>query len=209
MAVRDFFLPDARKRVGDAVEGIESETTAEIVVTVRKRAGDYRATDLYAGLIVALSMLLFTLFDPHEFDVAWMPIDVVLAFLIGAVVCAEVPPLRRLLTPSRVLADRARTTARAAFYEVGVSRTTGRTGVLVFVSIFEQRVEVVPDVGVDPAALGAPWTEALAALQASVTGSPDFGRFVVALGLLKAPLTRALPATAGYVNQLPNEPVMA
>jgi putative membrane protein len=209
MGVRDFFQSEARKRVGQAVEGVEAETTAEIVVSVRARAGDYKATDLYAGFIVALAMFLFMLFDPHEFDVVWMPVDVLVVFFVGAVASANLMPLRRALTSKRQLRENSALVARAAFYDLGVSRTTGRTGVLVFVSMFERQVEVVPDVGVKPDELGAPWAEAVAGLQASVADGPDFDRFLAALGSLKAPLTRALPAKAGHVNQLPNEPVIA
>ena len=57
-----------------------------------------------------------------------------------------------------------RTAARAAFVDQGISRTRGRTGILVFVSLFEREVEVVADVGVDPVLLGEDWTRAVAAL---------------------------------------------
>jgi putative membrane protein len=209
MAVRDFFVPEARRRVGQAVEEIERETSAEVVVTVRKRSGHYRQTDLYAGAAFALAMLAFLLFDAHPFDVGWMPVDVIVAFGVGAFASAEVTLLRRALTSPRLLRESTVTAARAAFYELGISRTTGRTGVLVYVSMFERRVVVVPDIAVKPDELGAEWTAAEQALQASVANGPDFERFLTALASIHAPLVRALPAQPGDVNELPNEPVMA
>jgi putative membrane protein len=209
MAVRDFFLPEARKRVGEAVEAIERDTTAEIVVSVRKCAGHYEQTDLFAGLVLALVGLIYMLFDSYPFDVWWMPINVMLAFIVGAFVTLEVKPLRRLLSGDKLLRESALTAAHAAFYELGISRTTGRTGVLVFVSMFERRVVVVPDIAVEPKELGAEWAAAVEGLQATLRGTPDFDRFLVALGALKAPLARALPGKPDDVNQLPDEPVMA
>jgi putative membrane protein len=207
MSERDFFQPAARKRVGEAVEAIERGTSAEVVVTVRKRAGHYRQTDLYAGSGVALGMLVFLLFDEHPFDIGWMPVNVVIAFLVAAVSIANVAGLRRALTSPRVLAESARTAARAAFYDLGISRTTGRTGILVFVSMFERRVEVVGDVAIEPKALGAEWTAVERALQAAID-PPDLDAFLTAMGTMSAPLARVLPIQPDDVNELPNEPVM-
>ncbi len=178
MAVRDFFVPEARRRVGQAVEAIERETSAEVVVTVRKCSGHYRQTDLCAGAALALAMLVFLLFDAHPFDTNWMPVDVIVAFAIGAFASAELKSLRRALTPSRLLRESTSQAARAAFYELGISRTTGRTGVLVYVSMFERRVEIVPDIAVKPAELGAEWAAVEQALAASVANGPDFESFL-------------------------------
>lgn len=208
MSERDFFQPEARKRVGVAVGGIEAGTAAEVVVTVRKRAGHYRQTDLYAGAGLALAALVFFLFDEHPFDIGWMPLNVVVVFLVGALLTANLRGLRRLLTSPHVLAVSARTAAHAAFYDLGISRTSGRTGILVFVSMFERRVLVVPDIAVDPKVLGPEWVRAEQALQAAIT-PPDLERFLDALALLSAPLARALPIQPDDVNELPNEPVMS
>jgi putative membrane protein len=209
MAARDFYLPETRKRVGQAVEAIERGTSAEIVVTVRKRAGHYRQTDLYAGAGFGLAMLMYLLFDPQPFDVGWMPVNVMLAFALGALLVANVASLRRLLTSPRILRESAAVAAHAAFYDLGISRTKGRTGVLVFVSMFERRAVVVTDIALDPKALGAEWVAVEAALQASVAAGPDLERFLAALGSMTAPLARVLPIQPDDVNELPNEPVMA
>jgi putative membrane protein len=209
MAVRDFFLPEARKRVGEAVEAIERDTAAEIVVSVRKCAGHYSQTDLFAGLVLALGGLVYMLFDAYPFDVWWMPVNVMLAFIVGAFASLEIPPLRRFITQGELLRQSAVTAARAAFYELGISHTTRRAGVLVYVSMFERRVDVVPDVAVKPSELGADWTAALEGLSASVRGTPDFDRFLVALAALKAPLAKALPGKPGDANELPDEPVIS
>ena len=195
--------------MGQAVEAIERETSAEVVVTVRKCSGHYRQTDLFAGAAFALVMLAFLLFDSHPFDIGWMPVDVTIAFAVGAFVSAEVTSLRRTLTSPRLLQESTLTAARAAFYELGISRTTGRTGLLVYVSMFERRVVIVPDIAVKPDELGPEWAAAEQALAASVAKGPDFERFLTALGRVHAPLVRALPAKPDDVNELPDEPVMA
>ena len=68
----------------------------------------------------------------------------------------------------------ARERAYDAFVDLGVSRCAGRSGVLVYVAMFERLVEVVPDVGVDVKALGPKWTKALADLQTALDRELDF-----------------------------------
>ena len=209
MATRDFFLPEARTRVAGAIEQIERETAAEVVVAVRRRSGHYRHTDLYAGLALSLLMLLVLLFHPYPFEVEWMPANVLVAFAAGALLVGNVAALRRLFTSKHLLRENARMAARAAFYDMGISRTMGRTGILVYVSIFERRVEVVPDSAVKPDELGAEWGAAVAALQRALHQAPDFDGFLRGLLAMTSPLARALPIQPGDINELPNEPVVS
>ena len=209
MATRDFFLPDAKARVTRAIEAIEKQTAAEIVVTVRRRSGRYRDTNYMVGLALAMVVLLVLLFHPYPFATDTMPIDVLLGFAVGTLVSANAAPLRRLLTSRARMRENVRSAARAAFFEQGVSATTGRTGVLVFVSMFERHVEVVSDRGVASADLGATWSAAVTTLERVLSTRADFDAFVAALEALAPPLARALPVRADDVDELPNEPVMA
>jgi putative membrane protein len=209
MATRDFFLPGAKTRVSTAIASIEKQTAAEIVVTVRQRSGHYRDTDYAVGFVVAMVVLLVLLFDPHPFATETMPLDVAFGFVVGALASANVAPLRRFLTRRKRKLESVRTAARAAFYDQGVSATRERTGVLVYVSMFERRVEVVADRGVVSASLDATWSAAVTALEGSIAARADFDAFIIALGALAAPLARALPVRDDDVDELPNEPVMA
>ncbi len=205
MPTREFFLPEAKKKVARAIEEIEKQTAAEIVVAVRRRCGHYRHTDFAVGAVLAFATILFVLFAPQPFAMEKTPIDVVVAFAIGALVSANVAPLRRLLTSRRLMSANVRTAARAAFYDMRIARTTGRTGILVVVSIFERRVEIVLDSGVKPEELGAEWPGIVAAIEASARGV-SLDRFLAALGAMTPPLARALPVQPDDVDELPNEP---
>lgn len=208
MAARDFFLPDAKKRVARAIEEIEKQTAAEIVVAVRRRSGHYRHVDLAFGALVGFGALLFVLFHPQPFATEMIPVDIAIAFVVGALVCANVPPMRRLLVSRRLMNEGVRTAARAAFYDMGIARTTGRTGILVLVSTFERKVEIVPDRAVKPAELGAEWPRAVAAIEASVRRA-DLDAFLAALVTIAPPLAAALPVQPDDVDELPNEPVIS
>jgi uncharacterized membrane protein len=74
----------------------------------------------------------------------------------------------------------------------------------VYVSTFERLVEIVTDVGVDP----APAAPELDALRSSLAHGADFERFLTKLRALGGPLGTALPRSEDDVNELPDAPVM-
>ncbi len=205
MAESSFHEDRAKSETRKAVADIEAQTSAEIVVALRRVAGDHRAADYLFGFVLSVITLVVMLFVQHEFRLLAFPGGVIAAFVFGAFASANLPALRRTFTlPSRRRAA-VRSAARAAFVDLGVSRTRGRTGVLVFVALFEREVEVVTDVGVDAEMLGEDWTKALAALRGSLQPSPSFDRFVERLRALAPPLSVALPRAADDVNELPDE----
>ncbi len=208
MPERSFYEARARQEAKAAVAAIEAQTSAEIVVCLRPTSGPYRDADYLFGFLLSVAVLVAMLVVDRPFLDGSFPVGVVTAFLFGAVASAHIDPIRRLLVfPARKLAA-VRTAARASFVDLGVSRTHRRTGVLLYVSIFERRVEIVPDTGFDAVvikALGPEWKAAVSSLERSLTPGPDLDRFLAAMRALGPILARALPHAATDVNELPDE----
>ncbi len=200
---RAFFEPTARTRAKAAIQAVEGQTSAEIVVALRYASGDYRAADWASGALVALASLVALLYLPWTFELHFILVDVVLAFAIGALASATIGPWRRLLTPARVRAANVRAAAREAFVDRGVGGTRGRWGVLVFVGLFERTVEVVGDDAIDPKAL-AGFDASVAELRAAVQAT-SLDRFLAALATLGPVLAARFPHGDDDVNELPDE----
>jgi putative membrane protein len=205
MVAHPFFSDEARARARDAVVDVESHTSAELVIAVRAESGSYRDADYLSGALLALALLLVLLFHPYPFETLLWPLELAAAFALGALLCSRVPPLRRALVSRARRREAAQVRARAAFVDMGISRTRGRNGVLVFVSLFEHAVEVVPDVGVDVKALGEGWDEALAAMRAAVAPREDFGALLAAVKRLGPVLGATMPRAEDDVNELPDQ----
>ncbi len=205
MAHHHFYREEARQKATAVIHEIEANTSVQVVVALRPQVGDYRAADYLAGFGLALGVLAALLYLPMPFGVDSVPLDTLVGFVVGAALCAHLPPLRRLLTARRRLAEATHRAACAAFLDHSLSKTRSRLGVLIFVGMFEHCVEVLPDVGIDVAALGASWTEAIAALRASIAGIPDIDDFIAALRRLGDPLQRVYPRGKGPVEELPDE----
>jgi len=204
MSARLLLDPSTKAEVADLVREIEAQTSAEIVVVVREVSGVYRHTDWLVGAALAFVSLLVFLFHPAPFDDDLLPIEIALAFAFGALASARIGALRRALTSKKLMADNVHRAACAAFMDLGVWRPRDRTGLLVYLSTFERRVDVVTDIGIDVASLGPGFTEARAVLDQSAS-PPSAAGFFAGLRALASPLAAALPRAEDDVNELPDE----
>jgi putative membrane protein len=199
-----WLTPKARAQVRDAIVAIEQQTSAEIVVTVAGRAGDYRHADARCGALLSLLALLVYFFYPAPLPDDLALLLAVLCYPLGMAIAAVAAPLRRLVVRKQLLRENLRREARSRFVEQGIGNTRGRTGVLVFVSRFERGAAVVPDLGIPVATMGAAWQVVTQALDQTAR-SKDIAPFLAALAELGRALAAAVPRAADDQNELPDE----
>ena len=201
-----FFDEDGKRVLTDAVKEAERQTSGEIVIVVRPASDAYRHVDLLVGLLLSAAALCVFLYHPDPFDFTYLPLELLAVFAVGFVSSLGIPPLKRALVPRGALARAARRGAREAFVDRGIHRTHRRTGVLVCVSTFERCVELVADVGIDPAAFDDAWSAVRRDLERAVRRAdvPAFAAAIVALGRA---LAKPLPRHAGDENELPDAPL--
>jgi putative membrane protein len=147
---------------------------------------------------------LYLLVAPTVYDVGAIAIEGLLAFALGTVLAANLDTLRRVLSRSATLAENTSGAARAAFFDLGISRTSGRNGLLVYVSLFERRCVVLTDIGIDVQQLGPGWQAAGSELERAVKRR-DLQAFRQALESLGPVLGRVHPRSEDDVNELPDE----
>ncbi|HEX5099746.1 MAG TPA: hypothetical protein VFV94_09620 [Polyangiaceae bacterium] len=201
MSERGFLEPAAKLRTADVVRAIERQTSVEVVVAVRRRASYYVVVSLAFGAACALVGFLVMWFGETVYDVRTIPLDVALAFVLGMALVASVPALRRMLTPRAVRRQRAERAAKAAFDALGIEQTSGRSGLLVYVALFERTAVLVPDRGIPQALVVGPLA-AIRELVAVAVERSDFEGFLAALGRLGPACSTALPRQANDENEL-------
>jgi putative membrane protein len=199
-----FFSPEVRAEAAAAVKDLESKSGAEVVIAVRLRSGSYRHCDYLFGFLLSLAALGAVLLVPQPFRAITLPIDVVLTFALGAVLSAYSPFLERVLATSAFKREQVQTAARAAFYDLRVSHTCKRTGILVYLSLLERRAEVVCDSGIDRAQMAEAWERALGGINAAARAREP-AAFLAAVRGLGAPLSSGCPRRADDANELPDE----
>ncbi|MDR7036175.1 putative membrane protein [Methylobacterium sp. BE186] len=199
--------PEALARIAEAVGEAESRTAGEIVVMVSARAGLYRSPVLLAALIAALAAPwpLIALTGWSAAGIALAQAALALAILsLGA---SEA--LRLRLVPARAKRARAREAARRAFRQRGLTRTRGRTGVLIHIALAEQHAEIVADAGVLRAVAPGTWDATIAALLVALRRDEIEAGLVGAVRSVGAILAEACPRSAGDIDELPNRVIVS
>jgi putative membrane protein len=196
-----FMTEAAEVAFREAIQAIEKVSSAEVVIAVRPRLRRLLGPNIAAGAAVMVAALAFMLFSEDlEFELWSIAVVPVLAALAGGLLVEAIAPLERALVPARVSDAIVREAARAAFYELGVHRTKGRTGVLVFMAVRERRVVLVGDLAIVERFGDAGLAHHAAGL---VTALPAGGAAVArALAALADEYGAALPRAADDVNEL-------
>ena len=90
------------ENVTRAVEQIEAQTSAELVVAVYPQSGGYRDVDYLSGVLFAFGWLLFAVFNPWFVHTGFViPFEVAVLFGVGTLTSAHVPGWRLCLTTQR------------------------------------------------------------------------------------------------------------
>lgn len=200
------FLDDAAKKaLTDAVHFVEAQCSAELVIAVRARSGSYLHADLIAGILAALTSLIALLFSPWPFELIWFVIDPLVVGLLASFAVSRLPALRRELTFRRVRRRNVETAARATFVEKRVHGTTGRTGILLYISLLEREAAVIHDLGGDTLATTEGWRHAIDEIEEGVRRGDDGAAIAAWVRELGDVLAPALVRSADDVDELANE----
>lgn len=192
-----------------AVQEIESCSSVEVVVSLHQTSGGYRDLDLLWGLLFGLSLLSYKIWSPYHFHPDWIPLNVLLCTLLGFFLSARFGAVRRLfLRPIRRNREVLRN-ARAEFVRLGVGGTSGRTGLLVYLSRFERSLVLIPDSGLREAIVPKLWEEWNHKFGSASSDDRLLANLKELLVALKGPLSRQLPRQDDDINELPDRPVEA
>jgi putative membrane protein len=113
--------------------------------------------------------------------------------------------VRRAFTRRGTRRQRVETAARATFVERRVHGTSGRTGILLYVSVLEREAVFVVDVGVEALAATDAWRQAAGEIEAAVRRGEDGTAVAERIRELAVLLSPALARDAADVDELPDE----
>lgn len=198
-----------KKQIASAVEAAEAKTSGEVVVCYVGQSGRYRwvyAASALLGLFVGTLLSLAVHWNSWSFS-AW---NLLLWQSISAFVflsAFQVSTLRRLLISKTELATRAHASAVRVFMESGVMRTRDRTGVLIYVSVFEHRVEIIADQGIHAVVGNGYWDQQVAAIILGIRAKKAGEAICAAIAEIGSKLAVHFPPRADDTNELPNQPI--
>lgn len=102
--------------------------------------------------------------------------------VVGYLVVGASDALKRLLTADEVMARQVDLAARAAFVDHEVFATRDRSGVLIFLSLLEHRVEVLADSGIEAHVEPGEWDRMVAGIVRGIREGRPGDALVEAIG---------------------------
>jgi putative membrane protein len=164
-----FLTPAEADQIEAQVAGIESRTGVHIVAAVVGKSDTYvelpwKAFALGAS-VAALAAVTADALRPQwaTSNMAVIQAGIVLgAGAVGALLAVFVPAFARLFLRAVRAELEVRHHAKSMFLDRQIFATPGRSGVLVLVSVFERRIEILPDVGLRARVSASDWNAMVA-----------------------------------------------
>ena len=184
------FSDAERDRIREAVAEAETRTAGEIVPYVVRQRGDYdvatwRAAS--AGALLAGTLALAVAWLNDGWGWGWLYSAWALALVMagGGVLGAlltVLDPVRRAFAGAETLDTTVHRRSAVAFVEEEVFDTRDRTGILLFVSLFEHRIEVVGDAGINAKVEPHEWEEVVGLIRDGIRQRSLADGLVAAIG---------------------------
>lgn len=186
--------PDAAERVEAAFDTAQLRTRAPLVCVLAAAStsldGEFLLGACILALLTPLPLLLFTDLSAQRIYIAQLLVAILTAVLVS------LPPVRRWLIPKRIARSAGHRAALAQFVLRGIDRS--RCGALIYVSLAEHYIRIVPAEDASRAVSQEQWQaavdEALGPLAAGETEAALTGLAEDCSNLLAPPFPPGEPA---------------
>jgi putative membrane protein len=215
--------------IREAVAKAERHTTGEIFCIVARASGHYRevpfawaAAVALAGppLAMALGLRPAALLAVLQSDwvaahtagldsaltavlVGYAALQAALFVLVAAL--ASLPAVKAVLTPASLKRAHVHQRAMEQFFAQGLQATAERTGVLIFVSQAERRIEIIADEGIHAKVGTKAWDKAVAAAIQRIRAGDAAGGLLAAIAVCGDVLAEHFPSDGETANQLSDD----
>lgn len=198
-----------REAVRRAIAAAEGATSGEVVPYVVERCDDYRvarwilatAGSVLSVIAAAAVHSAFGLWGEPLW--LWGAVPGLAGAAAGWALGRFSPQLVRLATPPEILEHRVRERAATAFLEEEVFSTRERTGILILLALFERRVVILGDAGINARVAPEEWGAIADTLAAGIRGGRTVEALVEAIGACGRLLAeRKVERRANDLNEL-------
>lgn len=202
-----------------AVKAAEGRTSAEIVPVLATASGRYDRAEDIVGLLTGLLVLTAgwltcpTLHTVSGWNSGiWQSAAgllpaigcVVVGFIAGSGLATRFPVLRLPFIRAVEMREEVERAAHVAFMERHVRKTIAATGVLIYISLYERQVVVLPDQGLGSLTTPSLWYDVRDRLLDGLKSGDGAAGFQIAIAKCGDILSAAAPRKTGDTDELSN-----
>ncbi len=205
-----FLTAGEYEQINGAVEAAEKTTAGEIVCMIQSASYHYPMSDVIGAVTLALPLALILTplvggwlwLGTHNM---WIFISIfVPAFAMGHWIVKHSPWIKRIFISGREITEEVEEAAVTSFFKHGLYRTKDGTGILIFISVFERKVWVLADRGIDAKVSDDHWQSVVAEITAGIRNKQAAASICLAIQTIGRTLAEHFPVAPDDVNELDN-----
>ena len=207
---KKFLTAHEEERIRCTVKEMERRTSGELVPLIVPESGTYGAHELIGSFLIAMPLAVVAAYAMnrlfyHQYDTLALFL-VALVPLLGAAyaLISFCPTLKRFFIPDAAMDEEVRETAAAAFFAHGLHKTRDESGILLYISVFERRVRVLADRGINEKLPDGTWDEIVADLTRGIKEKKRGEAICTAIRRIGELLVAHCPAYREHANELPD-----
>lgn len=205
-----FLTPHEKECIIHAVKEAERRTSGELVPLIVSESSDYGAHEFLGAFALTMPLsigasYLANWLQYHQHDtlalflIAFVPIFALCYLLIN--LCSV---LKRFFIPDATMDEEVRETASAAFFAHGLHKTRDESGILLYISVFERRVWILADRGINTNLPDGTWDGIIADLTRGIKEKKRGEAICTAIRRIGELLVAHCPAYREHANELPD-----
>ena len=201
---RNFFTEEEKTRIEAAVREAESRTAGEVVPMVVDESYDYPQAETVGAAFFSLAVAV-TLAWAFGNSSVWVFLPLFFLFYFPFLyLIRNWWGLRRKLVSATEMDVEVAENALVCFAEHGLHRTRAGTGILILISLFEHRVHVLADYGINAKVAPHTWEEIVETVTAGLHDGRPCEALCAAVARCGDLLQEHFPRQADDVDELPN-----
>lgn len=201
---------DDAQEISEAIIAQEKHTSGEIVAVLASQSGSYRLLPLFVAAFIALLIPLILIYLPRFTEgqfLIWSAEKIYFIQLLCFVVIAlllSFRPFRYWIVPSSLKKKWAHAHALEQFAAQEMHTTSGRTGIMIFVSVAEHHAEVIGDMGIYEKIPAEDWEALVKQLALDIKNKNPKKGFITAINQSGAWLSEHFPPGSEPLDELVN-----
>ncbi len=194
---------ETKQKIEKAIFEVEKKTSSELVAVVTEKSGEYLYISLLLTSLASLLIPFGLLFFAPDMEAKSIYEAQLLGFMLFMVLF-NVPKVLFYLLPKSVFVKAAKFKAYETFRILGLQKTRNYQAVMIFVSLYEQYIEIIADSAISAKIDNALWQSMIDAFVEKVKNEAFEEGYLQAINEVGALLVHHFPIEKEDKNELSN-----
>lgn len=202
--IEGFLTEKEKDKIINCVKGVEKQTSGEIVPMIVSSSYHYPSANILGAMISGIFLsIMILLVIANENLWIFLAIFGILYLLLHEII-KRTPTFKRIFITSDEMEEEVKEAAFISFYTKGLHKTKDKTGILIYISIFEKKVWVLADKGINEKVPQGAWQEIIDIIVSGIKGKKQSEAICTAIKKCSEILKEHFPVKPDDTDELDN-----